>query len=67
MAITSLTLNLILIRYSLIKYNTDFIGDLLFDTCEVRVVSLFPMKDYEDNLVELDNAKIKTDLKFVLP
>ena len=67
MAITSLTLNLILIRYSLIKYNTDFIGDLLFDTYEVRVVSLFPMKDYEDNLVELDNAKIKTDLKFVLP
>ena len=49
----------------LIKYNIDFIGHLLFDTYEVRIVSLFPSKDHEDNLVELVNANKNTELKFV--
>ena len=46
----------------LIKYNTNFIGHLLFDNYEVSVVSLYPRKDHNDNLVELFNAKMKTDL-----
>ena len=50
---------------TLIKYKIDFIGHLLFDTYEVRVVSLFPSKDHEDYLVEFVNAKKKTELKFV--
>ena len=38
---------------SLIKNNTDFIGQLLFDNYEVGVVSFFPRKEHKDNLVEL--------------
>ena len=37
---------------TLIKYDTNFIGHLLLDNYEVRVLSLFPMKGHENNLVE---------------
>ena len=37
---------------TLVKYDTNYIGHLLFNNYEVRVVSLFPMKAPENNLVE---------------
>ena len=47
---------------TLLKNNTHFIVHFLFGNYEVRVVSVFPRKDDEDNFVELVNAKMRTDL-----